>query len=480
MLARTSWTRTPQTPWMAAIVVNATLASSRSSTDLGVPSGAARREPRNDLRLEPTSTGAPSAFSSGSRWSSCQLWSAVLAKPSPGSTTIRSTGMPAATASSSRWASSLRTSPSTSSYDACCCITVEWARQCIATYAAPESATTCRIRGSAKPPETSLTRTAPDSRAARATSCRMVSTETATPSDARARITGITRSSSSATSGRVAPGRVDSPPMSSTSAPWSRRATACAMAASVETKRPPSENESGVTFTTPITSGRGRRGRPLAHDSRVVMAGRSAPGCVDQRHRLGTGRGAVHDAADGGGDRARARLAHPPHGHAQVLGLDHHDHAARLQQADQGVRDLGGEPLLHLRSLGVDVDEPGELGEPGDLAVLARDVADVRHPGERHEVVLAHRPELDVADQHHLVVAEVEGRGQHVRGGLAQAGGQLLVGAGHPGRGVPEPLTVGVLPEGDQQLPNRGRRAVVVERGHVGRSRGRVRHRRRI
>ena len=65
--------------------------------------------------------------------------------------------------------------------------------------------------------------------------------------------------------------------------------------------------------------------------------------------------------AHGAGDGARPGLADAAHGHAQVLALDDHDDAARLQDPHQGVGDLGGEPLLHLRALGVDVDQPGEL-----------------------------------------------------------------------------------------------------------------------
>ena len=166
--------------------------------------------------------------------SSSQLWSAVLAKPEPrvdDEPVLGDTGRRRPPRAAGRARRGPR--PSTSSYDACCCISVEWARQCITTYAAPCSATTSRIRGSASPPETSLTSTAPASSAAAATSGRIVSTETATPSAASARITGTTRSSSSATSGRVAPGRVDSPPMSSRSAPSSRSAAPCAIAASV-------------------------------------------------------------------------------------------------------------------------------------------------------------------------------------------------------------------------------------------------------
>src|SRR6185295_5951511 len=47
------------------------------------------------------------------------------------------------------------------------------------------------------------------------------------------------------------------------SAPLSIRLWACARAASASSNRPPSENESGVTFTTPMTSGLSRENRNL-------------------------------------------------------------------------------------------------------------------------------------------------------------------------------------------------------------------------
>src|SRR5690606_18568581 len=63
----------------------------------------------------------------------------------------------------------------------------------------------------------------------------------------------------------AAPGRVDSPPRSSTSAPSAiicpaRSTTACELAS-----KPPSENESGVAFNTPMINVRppiGGNGRP--------------------------------------------------------------------------------------------------------------------------------------------------------------------------------------------------------------------------
>ena len=68
--------------------------------------------------------------------------------------------------------------------------------------------------------------------------------------------------SSSSSSTRVAPGRVDSPPTSTRSAPCATRSMPCLTAAVVSNQRPPSEKESGVTFTTPMTAQRSHSGSP--------------------------------------------------------------------------------------------------------------------------------------------------------------------------------------------------------------------------
>jgi hypothetical protein len=87
------------------------------------------------------------------------------------------------------------------------------------------SAAVGNIASSARPPDTSLIPAAPAATAARATSARMVSTVTAAPARLSSVITGSTRDSSTSKSGRTAPGRVDSPPTSSTSAPCSSNAS---------------------------------------------------------------------------------------------------------------------------------------------------------------------------------------------------------------------------------------------------------------
>ena len=128
---------------------------------------------------------------------------------------------------------------------------------CMTTTPAQVSLAAASIASSRKPP-TSLITDAPAPIAARATAGFIVSTlitnRSPCPSSFASRpMIGSTRNSSSPSSTGSAPGRVLSPPTSMISAPCAIIACACANAASTFEKRPPSLNESGVTFRTPIT-----------------------------------------------------------------------------------------------------------------------------------------------------------------------------------------------------------------------------------
>src|SRR6478735_9206075 len=199
----------------------------------------------------------------------------------------------------------------------------------------------------------------------------------------------------------------------------------------------------------------------------------------DEAHGLGTRRRITELATDRGRERLRSGLADTAHRHAHVLALDDHDDPARLQDRHQGLGDLRGETLLDLRPPGVDVDQPRQLREPGDLAGGRRDVAHVRDPAERNQVVLTGTEHLDVLDQHHLVVAEIERRRQDVLGLLVEAREYLLVRTCHSARRLAQALTVGVLADSDEELPNsrlgpllveNADRALPVERHRVGHS----------
>ena len=99
-----------------------------------------------------------------------------------------------------------------------------------------------------------------------------------------------------------------------------------------------------------------------------------------------------------------------------------------------GVGDLGRHALLDLQAPGVAVDQAGQLGQPGDAAVLGRDVGDVGLAQERHQVVLAQRGERDVAHHHHLVVLGGEGDLEVAGRVVVEAREELLVHGGHPVR----------------------------------------------
>src|SRR4051812_48273058 len=252
---------------------------------------------------------------------------------------------------------------------------------CIATYPAPAAATTASMSGSAVPADTSFTIVAPARNAASATAAFVVSTLIGTSTrSATAVITGSTRAFSVSASTGSAPGRVDSPPMSSTAAPAAASSHAWATAFAGATKRPPSEKESGVTLTTPMTgpaivAHRNIRLRvqadpriPERHHGAVVPPDRPLPSllCADQRHRLGPGRGVVlEDAPDRRGHGECSRLADAAHRHAEVLALQQDEHALRRQHFDHRVGDLRRQPLLDLRPAGEALDEPGELRESG-------------------------------------------------------------------------------------------------------------------
>ena len=122
----------------------------------------------------------------------------------------------------------------------------------------PRSATSAAIAGSPRSAVTSLTMLAPASSAAAATAAFDVSIDSRAPAPASPSSTGTTRRSSSASLTGSAPGRVDSPPMSRIAAPCATSARPWAIAASGSSHSPPSENESGVTLTTPMTTGSGR------------------------------------------------------------------------------------------------------------------------------------------------------------------------------------------------------------------------------
>src|SRR5262245_35825793 len=157
-------------------------------------------------------------------------------------------------------------------------------------------------------------------------------------------------------------------------------------------------------------------------------------------------------ATDRGRDGLGTRLAHAAHGHAQMLGFHDDNNAPRLEYLHQRVCYLARHPLLDLRSPRVHVDEPGELGQPGDLAALVWYISDMRIAEEWRQVMLAGREHLDIADEDHLVVIGVEDRAEDILRMLCQPGELLCVGSRDPAGSVLDSIPVRVLADGEQDL----------------------------
>ena len=123
-------------------------------------------------------------------------------------------------------------------------------------------------------------------------------------------------------------------------------------------------------------------------------------------------------------------LFHTAHLHAHVFGLNDYHDALRLQRVVDAFHYLLGETLLHLQPVREDVDDTCYLAQSGDETV--RNVSHMHFSVERQHVVFAHREEVDVLDNDHLVVFLLkESVGKHLSRVLSVATGKYLHGLCH-------------------------------------------------
>src|SRR5262249_24975664 len=169
--------------------------------------------------------------------------------------------------------------------------------------------------------------------------------------------TGSTRASSTSIGTGADPGRVDSPPTSSRSAPCSTSRRPWATAASADACRPPSEKLSGVTLTMPMTSGRTpmvRTPSGRCHSCMVVRGALPADFCNEQQSTYHQLPRLFHHVHDLDGEAVDVLLAGGGHRLAQLgdeTGDRRHQHRRRRRR----VRDVAQrrlhrvEPVLRLR-----------------------------------------------------------------------------------------------------------------------------------
>ena len=112
------------------------------------------------------------------------------------------------------------------------------------------------------------------------------------------------------------------------------------------------------------------------------------------------------DAQHGRGDCGGVLFFYTAHHHAEVFRLEDDGYSLRIDGFGNGIGDLTRQTLLHLKPAGEYIDEAWNFAEADDLAV--RDVGYMRFAEEWQQVVLAHGIELDVLDDDHLVVVDVE------------------------------------------------------------------------
>ena len=131
--------------------------------------------------------------------------------------------------------------------------------------------------------------------------------------------------------------------------------------------------------------------------------------------------------------------------------LYHHHDPHGVESLLDAVLDLLGHALLHLETVAVDVHHAGNLTQAGDAS--RGDIGHMSLAVERQHVVLAHREEVDVLDDDHLVVRLFEECvGKHLVRVLAIASCEHLHGLGHTHGCLYQSLALRVFSEESQHL----------------------------
>ncbi len=120
--------------------------------------------------------------------------------------------------------------------------------------------------------------------------------------------------------------------------------------------------------------------------------------------------------------------------------------------------DLGGQTLLDLEITGEQLDDAAELAQADDP--LSGEIADVRNPVKRKQVMHAQRVKRDRAGHDQLVVAVVVGEGRCAKRLRRQ---QLDIGVGDPARRVLQADRIDIGAEREQQLARGSLDALVVD-----------------
>jgi hypothetical protein len=135
----------------------------------------------------------------------------------------------------------------------------------------------------------------------------------------------------------------------------------------------------------------------------------SAVSALDELEELHPGsRVVLEDAEHRARDRDRVLFLDAAHRHAEVRSLHDDADAERPDLVAQRLGDLTGQSFLHLQAARKDLDQARDFAEPNDTAL--RYVGDMTFSEKRQQVMLAEAIEVDVLDDHHLVIIDAEER----------------------------------------------------------------------
>lgn len=148
----------------------------------------------------------------------------------------------------------------------------------------------------------------------------------------------------------------------------------------------------------------------------------------------------------GAGHRNRVLLLNAAHDHAQMLGFDDDGNALRTDLLVDGFGNLHRQTFLHLKPPRVHVHQAGNLAQTDDAAV--GDIRDVAFAEERKQMVLAKAEHLDVFDDNHLIVCDIEQcRVQQLLRIHAVSAGQKTQGVVHSLWSIDQTVAGGVFPD---------------------------------
>src|SRR2546425_688953 len=102
----------------------------------------------------------------------------------------------------------------------------------------------------------------------------------------------------------------------------------------------------------------------------------------------------------------RVLLLDAAHDHAEVLRLNDYGHAARMNFFINRICNLSSQPLLHLKASGIHVHQPRYLAQADDTAIW--NVPYMAFSEERKQMMLAQAEELDVSNDNHFVISDIE------------------------------------------------------------------------